>query len=66
MTHKAVWDRKRQIIWLLVGLVGGSFFLYPLARDEAGQFDREYFLQLEALLVVVIGVMFYLYSRPKK
>ncbi len=58
-----MWDRKRQIIWLLTGLVFGSFFLYPLARDDAGAFDWQYFLQLEMLLVVVIGVMFYIYSR---
>lgn len=59
-----MWDRKRQLIWLGTGLVFGSFFLYPLARDEdSGQLDWQYFLQLEALLVLVICVMFYLYSR---
>jgi hypothetical protein len=58
-----MWDRKRQIIWLVAGLVFGTFFLYPLAYDETGQFDRSYFLQLEALLLLVISVMFYIYSR---
>jgi len=59
-----MWDRKRQIIWLATGLVFGSFFLYPLARDESsGSFDWQYFLQLEALLVLVISVMFYVYGR---
>ena len=59
-----MWDRKRQLIWLGAGLVCGSFFLYPLAIDEAtGRPDWPYFLQLEALLVLVISVMFYLYSR---
>lgn len=58
-----MWDAKRQIIWLATGLLFGSFFLYPLARDEAGQTDWAYFAQLELLLVVVIGVMFYIYSR---
>jgi hypothetical protein len=58
-----VWDRKRQIIWLGTGLVFGSFFLYPLARDDSGRFDWGYFLQLEALLVLVISVMFFIYSR---
>jgi hypothetical protein len=61
-----MWDRKRQIIWLATGLVFGSFFLYPLARDEAtGRFDWQYFLQLEALLVLVISVMFYAYGRKQ-
>jgi hypothetical protein len=61
-----VWDRKRQIIWLGTGFLFGSFFLYPLARDEnTGQFDWQYFIQLEALLVLVIGIMFFVYSRKQ-
>ena len=60
-----MWDRKRQIIWLTVGFAGGTFFLYPIARDDAGHFDLQYFLQLETLLLVIIGVMFYVYSRKK-
>jgi EamA domain-containing membrane protein RarD len=59
----SVWDRKRQLIWLGVGLLFGTFSLYPLARDEAGRTDWQYFLQLETLLVVIICVMFYVYSR---
>ena len=60
-----MWDRKRQIIWLTVGLLFGTFSLYPIARDDAGRFDLQYFLQLETLLVAVIGVLFYIYSRKK-
>ena len=59
-----MWDRKRQLIWLGVGLLFGTFSLYPLARDESGT-DWQYFLQLEALLVIVIGVMFFIYSRKQ-
>jgi hypothetical protein len=58
-----MWDRKRQIIWLAGGLLFGTFSLYPIARDDAGRFDPQYFLQLEALLVVIICVMFFIYSR---
>ncbi|MBC7930790.1 MAG: hypothetical protein H7Z38_09545 [Rubrivivax sp.] len=58
-----VWDSKRQIIWLGVGIIFGTFWLAPLARDDAGRFDWQYFLQLETLLVLIIGVMFYIYSR---
>jgi hypothetical protein len=60
-----MWDRKRQIIWLTVGLCLGTFWLYPLARDESGRTDWQYFFQLEALLVVIIAVLFYVYSRKK-
>ena len=58
-----MWDRKRQIIWLAVGLLFGTFSLYPIARDDAGRFDLQYFLQLEVLLILVICVMFYVYGR---
>ena len=58
-----MWDRKRQLIWLVAGFAFGTFFLYPVARDEAGIFDLQYFLQLEALLVLVMAVMFFIYSR---
>ncbi len=60
-----MWDRKRQLIWLTVGLACGTFFLYPLARDEAGRTDWQYFLQLETLLVIIVGVMFFVYGRKK-
>ncbi len=58
-----MWDRKRQIIWLAAGFAFGTFFLYPLGYDEAGLFDLQYFLQLEALLALVMAVMFFIYSR---
>ena len=58
-----MWDRKRQIIWLAGGLLFGTFSLYPIARDDAGRFDPQYFLQLETLLVVIVAVMFFVYSR---
>jgi hypothetical protein len=60
-----MWDRKRQVTWLAVGLVFGTFSLYPLARDDAGLTDWQYFLQLETLLVIIIAVMFYVYGRKQ-
>ena len=60
-----MWDRKRQLIWLGVGLLFGTFSLYPIARDDSGLFDLQYFLQLEVLLIIVICVMFYVYSRKR-
>ncbi len=60
-----MWDRKRQLIWLAAGFAFGTFFLYPLAYDDTGLFDLTYFLQLELLLVLVMAVMFYLYSRKQ-
>jgi high-affinity Fe2+/Pb2+ permease len=60
-----MWDRKRQIIWFAGGLLFGTFALYPIARDDAGRFDLQYFLQLETLLLIIICVMFFIYSRKR-
>jgi high-affinity Fe2+/Pb2+ permease len=60
-----MWDGKRQLIWLAVGFLFGTFSLYPIARDDAGRFDLQYFLQLETLLLLIICVMFYVYGRKK-
>ena len=58
-----MWDRKRQIIWLGAGILFGSFYLHSLARDDSGRTDWQLFLELETLLLVIIAVMFYVYSR---
>jgi hypothetical protein len=61
-----MWDTKRQIICLSTGIILGTFFLYPQARDEMGVTDWSYFALLEILLLAVIGVMFYIYSRKSR
>ncbi|MCA1643873.1 MAG: hypothetical protein LC785_18485 [Acidobacteria bacterium] len=66
LAASVMWDTKRQIIWLTTGVVLGTFFLYPLARDEVGVTDWSYFAQLELLLLAVIGVMFYVYSKKNR
>jgi cell division protein FtsW (lipid II flippase) len=60
-----VWDTKRQIIWLGVGLTVGTFFVYSAAYDDDRRFDRDLFVFMELLLVIIILVMFYVYSRKK-
>jgi len=61
-----VWDAKLQIIWLAAGLAMGTFFVYGAARDDAGNFDFEGFLFMEVMLLVIITVLFYIYSRQKR
>ncbi len=58
-----MWDIKRQIIWLAAALIVGTFFLYPLGYDETGRFDPTYFAMLEMMLLIIIAVLFYVYSR---
>jgi hypothetical protein len=61
-----VWDTKRQIIWLATAVIFGTFVVYQHARDEAEGFDPAYFALLEIILIAVIGVMFYFYSKNSK
>ena len=60
-----MWDTKRQIIWLAVGLFVGTFFVYSAAFDEDRRFDRDLFILMEMLLLIIMTVMFYIYSRKK-
>lgn len=61
-----MWDTKRQIIWLAGGLSIGTFFVYSAAVDEDRRFDRDLFIFMELLLVIIMTVMFYIYSRKRK
>ncbi len=58
-----MWDTKRQIIWFASGLALGTLVFYREALDEAGRFDLGYFLLLELILLAVILLMFYFYSK---
>ena len=60
-----MWDTKRQIIWLVVGISFGTFIVYNDARDEFGRVDAGMFVVLEILLLAVILTLFWLYSRKK-
>ena len=61
-----MWDAKRQIIWLATGLIIGTFVLYHDSFDENNVFSLSFFLFLELLLLLILGVLFYLYSRQNK
>lgn len=60
-----MWDAKRQAIWLTTALALATFVVYREAHDEAGRFDFGYFALLEIIFLIVIVIMFYIYSRKK-
>jgi cell division protein FtsW (lipid II flippase) len=60
-----MWDLKRQIIWLVGGISFGTFIVYLDAHDESGRLDRTVFIFWELILLVIILILFYLYSRKK-
>jgi hypothetical protein len=61
-----VWDKKRQSIWIISAVIIATFVVFQEARDDAGRFDLAYFAQLEIIFLLVIAVMFYIYSRQKR
>jgi len=63
---KTMWDAKRQAIWLTTAVVVATFVVYREAHDETtGRFDAGYFALLEIIFLLVIIIMFYIYSRKK-
>lgn len=61
-----MWDTKRQIIWLTTGFLVGTFVLRQDAYTEDGAFNWNFFLFLEILLLVILTVMFLIYSRKNR
>jgi hypothetical protein len=61
-----VWDRKRQVIWILGGLIMGTYIAYSDSLDENGKFGLRFFVFMEAIILLIMGGLFYLYSRKKR
>jgi cbb3-type cytochrome oxidase subunit 3 len=61
-----MWDAKRQTIWLTTALAIVTFFAYQEAKDDTGRLDFAYFAQLEVVVLIVIAIMFYIYSKQRK
>jgi hypothetical protein len=60
-----MWDAKRQFIWLTAGLVLGTLVAYSDAHDEVGIFIPSFFVFMESLVLGIIALLFYLYSRKQ-
>ncbi len=60
-----MWDAKRQTIWLATALVVGTVVVYNDAHDETGSFDPSVFAFWEVVFLIIVAVMFYIYSRHK-
>ena len=59
------WDRKRQVIWVVGGIVMGTYVAYSDSLDENGRFGIRFFIFMEAVILLIMGGLFYLYSRKK-
>ena len=60
-----MWDTKRQLIWLIGGISFGTFIVYNDARDEFGRVQPAVFVFWEIVLLAIVLILFWLYSRKK-
>lgn len=58
-----MWDKKRQLIWIAGGLLMGTYVAYSNSFLDDGTFVLSFFIFMETLILVIMGVLFYLYSR---
>jgi len=58
-----VWDRKRQLIWIIGGLVMGTYVAYSNSFLDDGTFVLSFFVFMEMLILLIMTGLFYWYSR---
>jgi hypothetical protein len=58
-----VWDRKRQLVWVLGGLVMGTYVAYSNSFLDDGTFVLSFFFFMETLILLIMAGLFYFYSR---
>lgn len=60
-----MWDKKRQVVWLAGGLILGTFVAFNDSYLDDGTFVLRFFVFMETFVLLIIGVLFYFYSRKK-
>jgi len=58
-----VWDTKRKLIWIVGGVLMGTYVAYSNAYTDEREFSIKFFVFMEALILLIMGGLFYLYSR---
>ena len=58
-----MWDKKRQLNWLIGGFVIGTYIAFSDSFLDDGTFVPRFFFFMETLILLIMGGLFYLYSR---
>ena len=58
-----MWDKKRQLIWVIGGLAIGTYVAFSDSFLDDGTFVPTFFIFMECLVLLIMGGLFYLYSR---
>ena len=53
-------------MWIAAGLILGTYISYSDSLDEQGNFVPRFFVFMETLVLIIMAVLFYLYSRKKQ
>ena len=58
-----MWDKKRQYIWIIGGFVIGTYVAFSDSFLDDGTFVPSFFIFMEVLILLIMGALFYVYSR---
>lgn len=58
-----MWDKKRKLIWIIGGLLMGTYVAYFNSITDEGDFVFSFFIFMEILILLIMGGLYYLYSR---
>ena len=58
-----MWDTKRKLIWIVGGFLMGTFVAYSNSITDDGEFSLKFFVFMETLILLIMGGLFYVYSR---
>ena len=58
-----MWDKKRKLIWIIGGLLMGTYVAYSNSISDEGDFVFSFFVFMEVLILLIMGLLFYIYSR---
>ena len=58
-----MWDKKRKLIWIAGGVLMGTYVAYSNAITDEKEFSFSFFVFMEALILLIMAGLFYLYSR---
>ena len=60
-----MWDKKRQLVWVLGGLIIGTWVAYSDSHTDDGTFVPSFFIFMELMIVLIMGGLLWIYSRRK-
>lgn len=58
-----MWDKKRQWIWIIGGVLMGTYVAYSNSFLDDETFVPSFFIFMECLILLIMAGLFYWYSR---